>query len=93
VPGQLQLVSVERQDVRGGRSRVVQHPPQCLFPQARGQQEKSMDLLVAQRCGPVTGMAVAQTGDGVGLDPALLAPPADGAAQRGQLTVGGAGVG
>jgi hypothetical protein len=56
------------------------------------QQEKGIDLLPAQRRLAGIWVLVAQTCGRVHTYPVLLAPPADGAAQGGQLTVGGARV-
>jgi hypothetical protein len=48
VPRQVELVGVQRQYLRGGHARVVQHPPERQLPQADRQPEKLIDLIGAQ---------------------------------------------
>jgi len=70
----------------------MQQPPERVLAQARRQPEKVADLLFGQRRDVCAGPRVPQAGDRIGLDPALLAPPAGRAAQGGQLAVDGSRV-
>ena len=93
VQRQVQLVRVQREHLRRGRARVVQHPPQRVLPQASGSRNRASTCDVVSGVPRTARVPQAQASRGVGLDPALLPPPAACAAQRGQLAVGAARAG
>jgi hypothetical protein len=83
VPLQVQVVGVKREHLRGPRARVVQQPPEGVLSQADGKPQQLFDLRGAERRGERFRLPVPEPRGRVRGDPALIKPPADGAAERG----------